>query len=93
MTSITLDTKVAQSQGVLASSVDNEIVMANINTDKYYGLNSVGTQIWQLLDRPKCLAEICDVLVERYDVERETCQSEVGVLVEKLVDAQILEVV
>lgn len=91
MTPITLETKVAQSQDIMASSVDSEVVMANISTDKYYGLNPVSTRIWQLLEQPKSLVEVCDVLVEQYDVDKQICQNDVLTFVRKMVDEQILE--
>lgn len=93
MTQLTLDTKVAHSHDVLSSSVDSEVVMANISTDKYYGLNPISAQIWQLLEQPKSLKEVCDALTNQYDVDTETCQSEVLTFVRKMVDARMLELV
>lgn len=93
MTVIALETKVVQSKDVLATSVDSETVMASISNDKYYGLNPISTSIWELLEQPKSLLEVCDSLLESYDVDMETCQNEVLVFVESLVEAQILEIV
>lgn len=84
-----LETKIVRAQGILASAIDDEMVMANLKTDTYYGLDPVSTRIWQLIETPQALAAICETLVTEFTVDLETCQREVAAFVQELLDAQI----
>ena len=68
----------ARADGLLESEIDGEAVMMSIDKGEYYGLDAVGTEIWQLLERPRSFGEICEVLLERFEVDPETCRADVG---------------
>ena len=59
--------------------------MLSIENGKYYGLDTVGTDIWNLAREPRSIEQICQALLDRYDVEPETCRNEVTELLETLV--------
>jgi hypothetical protein len=54
-----------------------ELVMLSVGAGRYYGLNSVGARIWELLETPMTVAQICDRLCEEYKVEAQECETEV----------------
>ena len=69
-------------------------VMLSIENGKYYGLDGVGTDIWNLVVEPRSVAEICEKLLERYDVDAETCRGEVTSFLETLIaDGSVVVVV
>ena len=78
-------TVVVRSDAVIAAEIDGEAVMLSIENGKYYGLDSVGTDIWNLAAEPRSIAQICDALLARYDIDEETCRKEVTDLLEVLV--------
>ena len=74
---IKLSSIVSKSTELLASELDGELVMMDVESGKYYGLNGMGSVIWNMIDDPKSVSEICLQLEKEYDVEKETCEQEV----------------
>ena len=59
MRKITLETTVVRASDVLASQVENELVMMDIERGMYYALNPVGADIWERLAEPQQVADLC----------------------------------
>ena len=67
-----------------AQFTDGELVILSLSSGTYYGLNSVGAHIWQLLQQPRTIDEITKILIEEYDVERCCCEEELLALISDL---------
>lgn len=74
---ITRDTTVSRNPDVMSSELDGETVMMDAGYEHYFGLQTVGTRIWQLLESNTTPAEICSVLLREFDVEEAQCEEEV----------------
>ncbi len=61
----------------MAEVVDDELVMADIDAGRYYGLNGVAAAIWQDLEHPIAVDDLCRRLCDRYEVSAERCSTEV----------------
>lgn len=83
---IGFDTVVAQATGLVAADMDGEKVMLNIEKGKYYGLDGVGSRIWELIEKPHTVRAIVAKLLEEYDVEEKNCQDDVLAFLNKLHD-------
>jgi hypothetical protein len=55
---------------VLSAAVGKEIVMMDIESGRYLGLDSIGSNIWRRLESPRTFREIIDGLVADYDADR-----------------------
>jgi hypothetical protein len=77
-------TVVARCDGLIDAEIDNEIVALHIANGTCYGLNSVGSRIWHLLDAPIRIRDICATLLTEYEVEPTTCERQVLDLLEEL---------
>ena len=77
MNSISLESVVRRSSDVMASQVDNELVMMDVERGMYYALNPVGADIWERLTEPQTVADLCAQLVQQYEVDRATCEADV----------------
>ena len=73
---VNLSTTVQASDDVVVSQLDDEIVMMSIEKGAYYGLDEIGSRVWELLAAPRTVSEICDTLVQEYDVAREQCEQD-----------------
>ena len=69
-----------------------QVALLHLGTGQYHALNEVGTRIWELLENPATLEEICDVLTCEYDIEHEDCASEARGFLESLEKAQLIEI-
>jgi len=81
--------------GILFHALDDELVLLNLNTGVYFGLNRVGTRIWQLLNEhpSRPLRKILDILAGEYAVPENRCAEELLSLVAILQEKRLLEVV
>lgn len=55
----------------LSTRLGDEIVILGLRDSVYYGLSDVGARIWDLIQAPRTLTEIVDVIVSEYEVGRE----------------------
>jgi hypothetical protein len=89
--SITLDTAVSRIGETLYARVGTEeAVMMSVTAGRYYGLNAVAVRIWELLERPMTIAELCARLCEEFEVDAQTCEAEVLKFVNDLIDNGIV---
>ena len=74
---ISMKSKVIRSSEPIAEPVDDELVMADIDRGKYYGLNNIAAAIWQNLETTITVEELCKRLCESYEVTADQCSAEV----------------
>ena len=74
---ITKDSKVTRTDEVVASEMDNEVVMMSIEQGKYFGLDPIAADIWKLLERTKTAGELISDLRTKYEVEPAQCEKDV----------------
>ncbi len=67
--------------------------MMNLEKGMYYGLNDIGTRIWSILSTPIAVSDLCERLLEIYDVDAEICRVEVLAFLGQLDEAGVLDVV
>lgn len=61
-------------EGFLSNKLGDEMVMMNLESGDYLGINEVGFVIWDYLQNPKSVQEIFDYLVSEYEVTSEDCE-------------------
>lgn len=90
--SVTDTTKVVAATEQVACEVDGEAVILDLESETYFGLNPVGTRIWDLIQEPALVGDLCEALLKEYDVEPERCRREVTSLLNEMVDEGIVRV-
>lgn len=68
------------SDKALFTSLGDDIVALNVERGRCYGMEKVTAKIWELLASPLTLNELCQKLIELYEVDPETCRSDVEAL-------------
>jgi hypothetical protein len=89
---ISLDSTIVVVSDQIASQLGEESVILNLNDGMYYGLDPIGTRIWQLLEQPRGVREICALLQDEYDVATAECENEVLSLVRELNGRGLVEI-
>ncbi len=89
MTDINAETRFSRAE-LLGSRVQDEIVFFDPDAGKYYATGSVGADIWELLEAPKTFSAICEHLLDIYDIDKATCESEVLEFLERMLDAHVV---
>ncbi|MBW1829607.1 MAG: PqqD family protein, partial [Deltaproteobacteria bacterium] len=65
---INLESVVVQVVDLVSSSLDEETVMMSVNSGKYYGLDEIGSRIWELIKQPRSVSDLCDILLGEFEV-------------------------
>jgi hypothetical protein len=91
-TLISPDSVVVVSQDQVSSDLAGESVILNLKDGTYYGLNELGSVIWEFIQEPKTVADICESILQEYEVDADTCNSSVQALLSDLVNAQLVEI-
>ena len=79
-----LSEKMRVPEDVLAKAVGDETVMLDLANGTYFGLDPVGTRVWELLGDGKTLAEVCAIMINEFDVSRQVLENDVLRLAEDL---------
>ena len=79
------------SKDVLFQEVSGETVLLDLGSEAYFGLDEVGTRIWSLLNEGRNSAEMVEVLLGEYDVERDVLERDVLELLASLLEAGLVE--
>ena len=87
-----LDQKVTFAETVFAQEVDGEMVLLDMESENYFGLDEVGTAIWLAMQEKETLKEVFDVLLEQYEVEAEMLENDLSDFVGKLVESGLVKV-
>ena len=93
MTTIQLNDKIVRIPGNISSDIDNDVVIFSIDNGKYYGTRQVGSRIWQLIEQPTTISEVCATLETEFEVDPSVCQAEVSAFLGQLVEEKLLQVI
>ncbi len=77
---------------VISRVLEGEAVILGLATGTYFGLDAVGTRIWQLIEERGRVTEILAGLVEEYEVKPEECERDLLRLLGELKDRGLITV-
>jgi len=92
MTELSRSSKIVVSKDVVSCDLGGETAMLDMKEGVYYGLNEIGTIIWELIQKPITLQEIVDTIMEEYEVDEETCFADLTELVEQMAENKLVEI-
>jgi len=94
MSAITLSeqSRIVVSKDQVSSDLAGETAILNLKNGVYYGLDPVGSRIWNLVQEPTTFAEIRDALLGHYDVEKVTLESDIRDLLNQLAQHGLVEI-
>jgi hypothetical protein len=78
--------------GVLVSRLQEESVILNLDSERYFGLDDVGTRVLSVLTSADSIAAAHATLLEEYDVDGQELRQDLLALVESLLQQGIIEV-
>ena len=77
---------------VLVRLLDKESVLLNLETERYFGLDEVGTRIWLHLTASDSIGAAYQKILVEYDVEDGKLRDNLSELLERLVANGLLHV-
>ena len=85
-------TRVVAARDQVACDVAEEVVVLNLASGVYYGLNPVGARVWSLIQQPRTFAELRDQLLQEYEVESASLEADLRALLTELADQRLIEI-
>lgn len=85
MTNLPLSNKVSISNDVLFQEIGGECVLLNMASEQYFGLDDVGTRIWQLLIEHGDISKVLTQLKADYNADEKVLENDLSKLIEDLI--------
>jgi hypothetical protein len=69
---------------VVDAIVGDDTVVMNVDQLDYFSMNPVASRIWEILgEGDRTREEICDILLDEYDVDRRQCEQSLDSFLEE----------
>lgn len=78
---------------VLIQNLNDESVLLNINTETYFGLDDIASQMWEALKTSDSTESALEKLLQIYDVPKDTLSQDLLEFINKLSEHELLEIV
>ena len=89
---LSVQSVVVAAKDQVSCDLEGETSILSLAKGTYYGLDLIGTQVWILLQQPRSVAEICDAILQEYEVDPECCYKDLLALLERLRTEGLIEV-
>lgn len=89
---ISLTDNVVRRADALSTVVDGCVVLLDSNNQNFVGFDDIGTNIWQAIENPTAVGELCASLAERYAAERTVIEGDVVQFLDRLLQQDLIEV-
>ncbi len=81
------------SDDVVAREVSGEIVMLDLETGIYFGLNAVGGRIWEMIEaQGQSISMLCDAIEAEFDAPRSDIERDIMALLSELTERKLITV-
>ena len=92
ISSISFSDRVRVPEDVLISNLQDESVILNLNSERYFGLDNVGTRMLTVLSTSNSIEAAYELLLTEYDVDPHLLRRDLMSLIENLVEQGLLTI-
>jgi len=89
---ISFSDRVTVPDDVLISNLQDESVILNLDSERYYGLDDVGTRFLSDLTTSESIETAYDRLRNEYDVDPQVLREDLAALVESLINQGLVDI-
>jgi hypothetical protein len=79
-----------QNKAIVQSKIGEEVVMLDMDSGFYFGLNSVASVIWELLAIEIDFEALIKKLMTQFEVERSLCEADTRELLDQMLEKKII---
>lgn len=90
MSTITEDATIKRSDDLAVTEVEGETVILDVASGQYFGLNPVGTHVFDLLDSPRSVGELIDTIQAMYDAPPDRVRADLITFIDTMVDHKLI---
>jgi hypothetical protein len=81
---VAADVLITRIEGLIEAEVDGDLVGLVIDTGTCFGFNPTARRVWQLIEEPKRLSELCAALTAEFEIGKADCETQVAALLDQL---------
>ena len=85
-----LTTRWRVSDDAVANPVGDETVILHLGNGNYFGLNPIGTSLWEGLKAGLLPSEVCDQILQEYDAERDVVEKDIEHFLSNLAENDLI---
>ncbi|MEG0307049.1 MAG: lasso peptide biosynthesis PqqD family chaperone [Clostridium sp.] len=89
---INLEATIARNLEIDATDLDGEVVMMNMEKGEYFMMNEVGSRIWEIIEEPRTVTSVINILLSEFEVEEKDCKETVIEFLTNLKGAELISV-
>ena len=90
MSSVSFSSRAQIAPEVMIQEVGGEAVLLDLKTERYLGLNEVGTRMWQALMESDSIQAAFDSLLAEYDTTPQQLEEDLRDLVDRLLENALI---
>ena len=70
--------------------IDGEAILLNLDSGVYFGLDEVGTRVWNLISEKHTLGDIQGKMIQEFDVSQSRLSKDLNLLIRELLSRGLL---
>jgi len=86
------NTQITVEKNQVSTDLGGEAAILNLTNGVYYGLDSVGARVWNLIQQPRTFIELRDILLEEYAVDTPRLESDLRNLLNQFADERLVQI-
>lgn len=89
---LSLRSVVVATSDQVSCGLGQESAILNMKNSVYYGMNAVGTRVWNMIVEPRSVVQLRDALLDEYEVDPARCEQDLLQLLEQMRTEGLIEV-
>ena len=85
--------KIVRTAGALTTTVDKDIIILNMATSNYVALDEIGRRIWNLIEQPILVSDVCAQLAQEYAGDPQQITADVLAFLSELLSESLAQLV
>lgn len=84
------ETIIERGREVEVAEMEDALALLDIESGNYYALEDASKLVWEFVEQPRSLAEICHLLTNHYKIEPDQCMAELEAFLKELAEHQLI---
>ena len=89
---ISATARISARADVASCALGDGAALLDLQSSTYYSMNAVASAIWELIQQPATMAEICDHVADRFELGGASCEADVVALIDELLRLRLVDV-
>ena len=86
------DSSIVAAKEQVSCDLGGETVILNLKDSVYYGLTEVGFRVWNLIQEPQSVSDVCRILLKEYEVDPARCKNDLLALLQEMKSRGLIEI-